>query len=65
MPETCFYCKTESDARALVCAACGRDTAVPSALAAEHQALSQKRDRLRMELAEAKTRLASLRQKNA
>ncbi len=65
MPETCFFCKTDIDAGALVCRACGRDRAVPSALAAEHQALSQKRDRLRAELAEAKARLNSLRQKPA
>ncbi|MEH2528536.1 Fe2+ or Zn2+ uptake regulation protein [Bradyrhizobium sp. AZCC 2176] len=36
MPETCFFCKTEKDAHALVCPACGRDTAVPLPLAAEH-----------------------------
>jgi hypothetical protein len=63
MSDRCFFCKTEKDERALVCPACGRDTAVPSALAAEHQALSQKRDRLRAELAEATARLKSLRQK--
>jgi hypothetical protein len=63
MPEICFFCKTENDALVLVCPACGRDIAVPPALAAEHQALSQKRDRLRAELAEAKARLKSLRQK--
>jgi hypothetical protein len=63
MPEPCFFCKSEKDERALVCPTCGRDTAVPSALAAEHQALSQKRDRLRAELAEAKARLKSYRQK--
>jgi hypothetical protein len=49
--------------QALVCPACGRDTAIPSTLAAEHQALSQKRDRLRAELAEAKARLKAHRQK--
>ena len=63
MPETCFFCQTESDARTLECAACGRDTAIPSTLAAELQALTQKRDRLRAELAEAKARLKALRQK--
>jgi len=62
MSDRCFFCKTEKDERALVCPACGRDTAVPSALANEHQALSQKRDRLRAELAEATARLKSLRQ---
>jgi len=63
MSEICFFCQTETGAHALVCRACGRDMAVPSELAAEHQALSQKRDRLRAELAEAKARLKSLRQK--
>jgi hypothetical protein len=63
MSEKCFFCKTENDVQALVCPACGRDIAIPSALAAEHQALSQKRDRLRAELAEAKAKLKSLRQK--
>ena len=63
MTEICFFCKTENDTHALVCPACSRDTAVPAALAAEHQALSQKRDRLRAELAEAKARLKSVRQK--
>jgi hypothetical protein len=62
MPEICFFCKTKKDECALVCPACGRDTAVPSALAAEHQALSQKRDLLRAELVEAKARLKSHRQ---
>jgi len=63
MPEVCFFCKIEKDEHALVCLTCGRDTAVPSALAAEHLALSQKRDRLRAELAEAKARLNSVRRK--
>jgi hypothetical protein len=63
MPETCFFCKAEKDEQALVCQACGRDTAVPVPLAAEHQALLQKRDRLRVDLVEAKARLASWRHK--
>jgi hypothetical protein len=63
MPETCFFCKVESDGQVLVCTACGRDTAVPESLAAEHQALLQKRDRLRADLIEAKARLASRRRK--
>jgi hypothetical protein len=65
MPGICFFCKTEKDERALVCPACGRDTAIPLTLAAEHQALSEKRDRLRAELAEAKARLESQRRKPA
>jgi len=63
MPEICFFCRTENDGHALVCPACGRDTAIPSPLAAEHQALSQKRDRLRADLVDAKARLESRRRK--
>ena len=63
MAETCFFCKAEKDDQSLVCPACGRDTAVPAPLAAEHQALLQKRDRLRADLVEAKAGLASRRRK--
>jgi hypothetical protein len=63
MPETCFFCKAEKVEQAFVCPACGRDTAIPAPLAAEHQALLQKRDRLRSELVEAKARLESHRRK--
>jgi hypothetical protein len=63
MPEACFFCKAKRDEQALVCPACGRDTAIPAPLAAEHQALWQKRDRLRADLVEAKARLASRRRK--
>jgi hypothetical protein len=63
MPETCFFCKTEKDEQSLVCPACGRDTAIPSPLAAEHQVLLQKRDRLRAELVEAKALLGLRRRK--
>ena len=63
MPETCFFCQAEKDEQALVCAACGRDTAVPAPLAAEHHALLQKRDRLRADLVEARARLASRQRK--
>ena len=63
MPETCFFCQSEKDEQAPVCPACGRDTAIPAPLAAEHQALSQKRDRLRADLIEARARLASRQRK--
>jgi len=63
MPEICLFCKAKRDEQALVCAACGRDVAVPAPLAAEHQALLQKRDRLRADLVEAKARLAARRRK--
>jgi hypothetical protein len=65
MPGTCFFCKSEKDEQALVCPACGRDMAVPAPLAAEHQVLLQKRDRLRVDLVEAKAQLASRRRKPA
>ena len=65
MPESCFFCTAEKDEQATVCPACSRDTAVPVPLAAEHQALLQKRDRLRAELVEAKARLTSRRRKSA
>lgn len=64
MPNICFFCKTEQDEHSLVCPACRRDTAVPLPLAAEHQALSQKRERLRAELVEAKGRLVAHRRKS-
>ena len=63
MPEACFFCQAEKDEQSLVCPTCGRDTAIPLPLAAEHQALSQKRDRLRADLVEAKARLESRRRK--
>jgi hypothetical protein len=63
MPETCFFCAAEKDEQALVCPACSRDTAIPAPLAAEHQVLMQKRDRLRAELVAAKERLALRRRK--
>jgi len=63
MPETCFFCQAEKHEQARVCPACGRDTAIPAPLAAEHQALSQKRARLRADLVEAKARLMSRRHK--
>jgi hypothetical protein len=63
MPESCFFCKAEKDEQVLVCPVCGRDTAVPAPLATEHQALLQKRDRLRADLVESEARLGSLRRK--
>ncbi|MDR3466542.1 MAG: hypothetical protein P4M07_11405 [Xanthobacteraceae bacterium] len=55
----CPYCTGEVDDRALVCATCGRDIAVPEALVREHDELIRKRDRLRTELAEARARLTA------
>jgi hypothetical protein len=63
MPEPCYFCQTKPEEPALVCSDCGRDIGIPQPLAAEHQALLQKRDRLRAELAEAKARLTARRRR--
>jgi len=57
----CPFCHSDKDEHALVCANCGRDTAVPPALLAERTELLQKRDRLRSELEVAQARLAAQR----
>jgi hypothetical protein len=57
----CPFCADEKDELALVCASCGRDTAIPEALIAERTELLQKRDALRAELSEANARLAARR----
>ena len=55
----CPFCKKEMSELALVCSACGRDTAVPESLIAELAELLTKRDALRSELATANARLAA------
>ena len=55
----CPFCFADIDDRALVCPTCSRDVAIPDHLRAEHAELLHKRDRLRAELAAAKTALAS------
>ncbi len=57
----CPFCLAEKDEQAPVCTACGRDTAIPSALLAERTELLQKRDRLRAELERAQARLSTKR----
>lgn len=57
----CPFCHTEKDDPVLVCAACGRDTAIPESLITERAELLAKRDGLRAELAEASARLAARR----
>lgn len=59
MAAQCPYCTGEVDDRALVCAGCGRDIAVPEALVREHDELIRKRDRLRAELAEVRATLTA------
>jgi hypothetical protein len=53
----CPFCNCDKDDLAKVCAACGRDTAVPESLIAERAELLAKRDVLRAELAHATARL--------
>ena len=48
----CPFCRKELPDLALVCAACGRDTAIPESLVAERAELLAKRDALRSELAD-------------
>ena len=50
----CPYCQAENADRALVCASCSRDIAVPATLIAERDNLLRKRDQLRDELARAR-----------
>jgi hypothetical protein len=50
----CPYCQAENAERALVCASCSRDIAVPATLIAERDDLLRKRDQLRGELARAR-----------
>ncbi|MCP4620514.1 MAG: hypothetical protein GY844_29260 [Bradyrhizobium sp.] len=57
----CPFCHSEKDEQAPVCAACGRDTAVPEALLAERAQLLEKRDKLRAELERAQARLSTRR----
>ena len=55
----CPFCNSLIDDLALVCPACRRDVAVPTALLKERDELVSRRGRLIFDLAEAKTRLAS------
>ena len=59
----CPFCTKELADMALVCAACGRDTAIPETLIAERAELLAKRDKLRSELATASARLAARRRR--
>jgi hypothetical protein len=59
----CPFCAKEKDDLALVCAACGRDTAIPETLIAERAELLAKRDHLRSRLAEANARLVARRRR--
>lgn len=59
----CPFCNREKDELALVCGACGRDTAIPEKLIEERAELLAKRDSLRAELAAASARLAERRRR--
>jgi hypothetical protein len=54
---SCPFCQSDNASSALVCAACGRDIAVPESLIAERDALLRKRDVLREALAAATSEL--------
>lgn len=54
---SCPFCQSDNPASALVCAACGRDIAMPESLVAERDTLLRKRDILREELAAATAEL--------
>jgi hypothetical protein len=54
---SCPFCQSDNALTALVCAACGRDIAVPESLVLERDALLRKRDILREALATATSEL--------
>ncbi|MDH6259565.1 hypothetical protein M2427_003497 [Bradyrhizobium sp. BR13661] len=56
----CPYCQAENADRALVCASCSRDIAVPATLLAERDDLLRKRDQLREELARARDEVETI-----
>ena len=56
----CPYCQAENADRALVCASCSRDIAVPATLIAERDDLLRKRDQLRDELARARDEVETI-----
>ncbi|KRQ06198.1 hypothetical protein ACNJX9_27305 [Bradyrhizobium sp. DASA03076] len=56
----CPYCQAENADRALVCASCSRDIAVPATLIAERDDLLRKRDQLRDELARARDEIETI-----
>jgi hypothetical protein len=57
----CPFCAQQIDKQAPVCRTCHRDIAIPPSLKAEHLELSLKRDVLRAELDDIKTRLGTVR----
>jgi hypothetical protein len=54
----CPFCSEANSEQAVVCRVCQRDIVIPSSLKAEHRELSLKRDLLRVELSDAKAKLA-------
>jgi hypothetical protein len=56
----CPYCLSGTADGALVCAACGRDIAVPATLIAERDDLLRKRDQLRDELRRARDEVEAI-----
>ena len=53
----CQLCESDNSSSATVCAACGRDIAVPKSLLAERDELVRKRDALQQQLAAATAEL--------
>ena len=53
----CPFCESDNASSAPVCAACGRDIAVPKSLLAERDELVLKRDTLHQQLAAASAEL--------
>jgi hypothetical protein len=57
----CPFCYEANNEQAVVCRTCQRDIVIPSSLKAEHREISLKRDLLRAELNDAKTKLGTRR----
>ena len=60
----CPYCQYENASKALVCASCSRDIAIPEQLIAERNELVGTRDTLRRELLSARAELEQLTRRN-
>jgi len=59
----CPFCAQPNAAHALVCGSCARDIVVPASLISERDSLLAKREKVRDELATAKSELERLRRR--